>query len=198
MLLTKKQQQILIGTILGDGHLENNGRGARLRVDHTLKQEDYVRWKHAEFGSFVTAKPRVIRSFHKTSEKFYERLHFSTFSSDVFLEWKNLFYKNKKKIIPKNIQSILTSPLSLAVWYMDDGYKRNDCNALRLNTDLFSIAEQQLLSRCLKKNFGIDSKIHKKGKSYCLYVPQKSSKKFCELVRPYMVDSLLYKVSLTP
>ena len=198
MLLTKKQKEILIGTMLGDGHLEKNGRGARLRVDHTLKQDDYVHWKYTEFKDFATAKPRVIRSFHKNSKKFYERSHFSTFTSDIFLKWQDLFYENKRKIIPTNIQSLLTSPLTLAVWYMDDGYKRNDCNALRLNTDLFSLAEQHLLAQCLKENFGIDSKVHKKGKSYCLYVPQKSSEKFCQLVRPYMVGSLLYKVSLTP
>ena len=81
---------------------------------------------------------------------------------------------------------------------MDDGYKRNDCNAIRINTDLFQLNEQKLLVDCLKSNFWIDSVIHKKGKTYNIYVPVKSSKRFCEIIKPYILDSLLYKVSLTP
>ena len=113
------------------------------------------------------------------------------------MEWRNLFYQDKIKVIPKNISKILTSPLSLAIWFMDDGYKRNDCNALRISTDLFKLQEQQLLVKCLKDNFGVDSAIHKKGKTYNIYIPERSSRKFCELIRPYFIDSLLYKVSLT-
>lgn len=55
------------------------------------------------------------------------------------------FYPERKKIIPHNIQSFLHDPLSLAVWFMDDGYKRSDCNALRLGTDSFTKDEQYLL-----------------------------------------------------
>ena len=92
----------------------------------------------------------------------------------------------------------MVSPLSLAIWFMDDGYKRNDCNAFRLNTDLFTYDEQKLLVSCLKENFGIGSTIHKKGKTFNIYIPERSSRKFCEIVKPHILDSLLYKVSLTP
>lgn len=197
-MLSQRQKEILIGTILGDGHLEQNGKGVRLRVDHGMSQSDYVMWKFEEFKNLATNKPRIIRSFHKKNKKHYERLHFSTYSNGLFVEWRNLFYKDKIKIIPQNISKILISPLSLAIWFMDDGYKRNDCNALRINTDLFIFQEQQTLVKCFKNNFGIDSTIHKKGKTYNIYIPEKSSKKFCDLVKPYFLDSLLYKVSLTP
>ena len=197
-MLSQRQKEILVGTMLGDGHLEQNGRGVRLRVDHGMAQQDYVLWKYQEFQKFATNRPRVIKSFHKKEQKVYERLHFSTYSNGIFQDWRDLFYKNKIKIIPKNINKILVSPLSLAVWIMDDGYKRNDCNAIRINTDLFQLNEQKLLVDCLKSNFWIDSVIHKKGKTYNIYVPVKSSKRFCEIIKPYILDSLLYKVSLTP
>ena len=198
MLLSQRQKDILIGTILGDGHLEKNGKGVRLKVDHGMMQSGYLNWKYVEFKNLAPSKPRTIRSFHKKEQKFYERLHFATFSNGVFAEWRNLFYEQRVKIIPPNIDKILVSPLSLAVWFMDDGYKRNDCNALRLNTDLFTYEEQELLQKCLYANFGIISTIHRKGKTYNLYIPERASKKFCELIRPYCLDSLLYKVSLTP
>ena len=197
-MLSERQQQILVGTILGDGHLEQNGKGVRLRVDHGMTQQDYVLWKFEVFRNLVPSAPRVIKTFHKREQKHYERMHFSTYSNGIFQKWRDMFYQDKVKIIPKNIKKILCSPLSVAVWMMDDGYKRNDCNALRLNTDLFSYDEQKLLVDCLHANFGIETTIHKKGKTFNIYIPERSSQKFCEMVRPHVLDSLLYKVSLTP
>ena len=183
-MLSKQQKEVLVGTILGDGHLEQNGKGVRLRVDHGMSQKDYVLWKYKVFQNFVPSKPRIISEYHKKEQKHYERLHFSTYSNGVFQEWRDLFYRNKIKIVPQNIKELLVSPVSLAVWMMDDGYKRNDCNALRLNTDLFSYDEQELLTNCLQENFGIEATIHKKGKTFNIYIPERSSRKFCELVRP--------------
>ena len=72
MLLSKRQKEILIGTILGDGHLEKNGNGIRLRVDHGMNQSEYLKWKFKEFENLATNKPRVVRAFHKRNNKFYE------------------------------------------------------------------------------------------------------------------------------
>ena len=69
-MLSQRQKEILVGTMLGDGHLEQNGRGVRLRVDHGMAQQDYVLWKYQEFQKFATNRPRVIKSFHKKSRKF--------------------------------------------------------------------------------------------------------------------------------
>jgi hypothetical protein len=42
--LTKKQRGIIVGLLLGDGHLEtqNNGKTYRLKVEHSLEQKDYT------------------------------------------------------------------------------------------------------------------------------------------------------------
>ncbi len=197
MLLSPRQNAILVGTILGDGHLEKNGHGVRLKVGHGLNQSEYTMWKYNEFKNVVPSVPRLVKEFHKRRQKSDESLHFATFSDLELLKWRNVFYKDKVKIIPKNISEILTSPLSLAVWFMDDGYKRNDCNALRISTDSFSFNEQELLVRCLHKNFGIRSTIHKKSRAYNIYVPQSFTQKFCAIVKPHIINSLLYKVSLT-
>lgn len=61
---------------------------------------------------------------------------FYTKYSKTFTEYRNLFYlkqKNsffEKKNVPVNIADILTHPLALAVWYLDDGTKRNDTKSL--------------------------------------------------------------------
>lgn len=198
MQLSNRQKEILIGMILGDGHLEKNGNNVRLRVDHGENQEKYLRWKYFEFKNIIPSNPRLIQETDKRTEKIYKRWHFSTYSLDVFNAYRNIFYRGKKKIVPKNISKLMNSPLSLAIWFMDDGHKRSDCNALRLNTDSFQIQEQELLQECLKKNFGIDNKLHKKGKFWNIYIPSSETRKFCEIVKPFIVSGMNYKISLTP
>ena len=196
--ITKRQKEILIGMLLGDGCLEKNGQNVRLRIDHGINQKDYLNWKYREFKNLATAKPRlVIGRIHRKTGKLYPRWHFSTFSFSGLNTFRDKFYFRKKRV-PIDIQKFLRSPLSLAVWFMDDGYKRNDCNALRINTDCFNHREQELLQRCLKDNFGINSRIHKKGKFWNIYIPNLEAKKFCDTVKPYIIPQMGYKISLTP
>jgi hypothetical protein len=197
MILTKQQKEIIIGSILGDGCLEKNGNHTRLRIEHSDNQKKYLDWKCQRLGNFAT-KPRKAKSYHYSAEKYYERWHFSTLSKPVFDIYWQVFYQQGKKIIPKTINNLLTSPLSLAVWFMDDGYKRNDCNALRINTDSFSESEQESLQKCLDDNYGIKSNLHKKAKTWNIYIPQSSAEKFCGIVKPYILPSLKYKITLTP
>lgn len=83
--LTKRQKEILIGMLLGDGCLEKNGRNVRLRIDHGTKQKDYLDWKYEELQNLATAKPRlVIGKIDIRTKKRYQRWHFSTFSLYCF------------------------------------------------------------------------------------------------------------------
>lgn len=194
MYLSYRQKEILIGTLLGDAHLEKNGRNVRLRIDHAEGQENYLRWMWLEFKNFVYAPPKLVQEIDKRSGKVYRRWHFSTYSVDVFNFYWKLFYRNKVKIVPGNIIKLLYSPLSLAVWFMDDGYKRNDCNALRLNTDSFQLQEQRLLQKCLKKNFKIESNLHRKGRFWTIYIPSPEARKFCRIIKPYIIPGMEHKI----
>jgi len=198
MQLSLRQKEILIGSLLGDAHLEKNGRNVRLRVSHKESQENYLRWKQTEFSSLPCSKPRLVCEVDKRNDKTYKSWHFSTYSLEVFNSYWKKFYKNRIKIIPKDIRELANSPLSLAVWFMDDGYKRNDCNALRLNTDSFSLYEQKLLQECLRRSFKINSRIHKKGKYWNIYIPSLEAIEFCRIIKPYIPLEMKYKISLTP
>lgn len=54
------------------------------------------------------------------------------------------FLSGGRKRVPQEIEALL-SPLALAVWYMDDGHRRRDCNALRINTHAFTYEENERL-----------------------------------------------------
>jgi len=104
-----------------------------------------------------------------------------------------MFYIKKKKVIKKEIESYIT-PLSLAVWFMDDGSKLG--STVRIATNNFETHETQNLCNILKKKYDLNCSVQKAGGCYTnsiLYIKKNSLKTFYNLVKPYMVGSMLYK-----
>ena len=192
--MTSRQRNIITGLLLGDGHLEQNGRYVRLKVDQACAHADYINWLYGELKNLISKCPVLISEKDKRTGKIYERLHFATRSVFGLQQWHDAFYRNRKKIVPPNIGQLLRSNITLAVWLMDDGYKRNDCAAIRLNTDSFSYDENRKLIRCLEKNFKIKSHLHRKGKWFNIYIPKHEALKFSFLVKPYVLPSFRHKL----
>lgn len=107
------------------------------------------------------------------------------------------------KKVPLNISEILTDPLALAVWYLDDGTKRSDTESCRIATQSFSQKENQLLQECLKINFNINAKIEDWGKTklgdttYSLAILSKDFTRFRDQIYDIVkaeIPSMLYKL----
>ncbi len=106
-----------------------------------------------------------------------------------------MFYPENRKKVPLNIKEIFRSPLSLAVWYMDDGHRRTDCRALRIGTHAFQEGEINRLMETIESNFGIRTVMHRAGKTHhIIYIAGKNAQKFCSLIRCYVPPSMEYKL----
>lgn len=197
-MISSRAKEIIIGTIIGDGHLAQLKTGARLEVGHSEKQKDYVFWKHRELSELVKARPHSLEISDERFRAKYQQWRFKTLIHPYLSKMHHLFYSGNKKIIPQKIFSLLQSPLSLAIWFMDDGGRRNDCYGLFLNTLSFTKEEHVLLQQVLKQNFALDSRIHWIQDGYRLYIPSHNAKHFCELVFPFMIPSMIYKLSFNP
>ena len=198
-LTSSRLKEITLGTLLGDGFLQPMKNGnVRLEINHSSNQKEYLEWKYLKFKKFVRAKPYFVKIHDKRYKKDYFQWRFKTRSDKFFIPFYNYFYKKGKKQIHKNIIEILKSPLSLAVWFMDDGGRRNDSYGLFLNTLSFSLKEQKTLVECLKKNFSLESRIHWIQCGYRLYIPSKEAKRFCKIVNPYLLPTMKYKLSYNP
>jgi hypothetical protein len=81
---------------------------------------------------------------------------------------------------------------------MDDGGRRNDCYGLFLNTLSFTKTEHILLQLCLRNNFSLYSRLHWIQDGFRLYIPSSDAKRFCEIVHPYMIPDMQYKLSYDP
>ena len=193
-MLKEPLHSVIIGSLLGDGCLEKNGCMYRMRFDHSIKQVSYIKWKYNMIKEIAACEPKKIEVYDVRKNKKYWHVRFCTKSMKelkIYYEW---FYFKAKKNVPKNIELLMNSELALAVWYMDDGHRRTDCKALRLNTQSFSTEEINLLIKVLDKNFGIKSKIHKAGKYNVIYIPSSSAKQFCNLIHRYIPPEMGYKL----
>jgi len=115
---------------------------------------------YQELKNIAANQPSKIAYKDKRIGKIYHSFRFATKSVSSLDYWYNLFYKDGNKVVPKNITDLLISPLSLAIWYMDDGYRRIDCKGSYLCTSAYTKSEQLLLQKVLKRNFSLNTRLH--------------------------------------
>lgn len=197
-MLTPQQNELLIGGILGDCYVEKTHENSRVAFDHSIAQLEYVEWKHSVLQPYSTKIVKYSVVDKRNNETYY-KVRFKTLTNPIFNPYHELFYVNKTKIVPTTIKDYLKTELALAVWYLDDGALRTDCKGLRLHTNSFSYDEVMILKNLLLENFKINSKPHKRGKGYNLYIgtSHKQSEKFCDIIRPVVaskIPSMLYKL----
>lgn len=191
---SKRQREIIIGKLLGDGHLETQtfGKTYRLKIEHSIKQKDYVEWVCDELKNCVVTAPKHKKQ--QVNGKSYEKCWFNTISSGLFRFYGQQFYKNGKKIVPKRIYKWLT-PLALSVWFMDDGnIKSKECKGRILNTQSFDNASLKLLQSAIMKNFNIQTTLRKQKEGKQIYILAEEYEKFKETVDKYILPSMKYKL----
>lgn len=189
--LSSLQREIVVGLALGDGHLEtNNGKTYRLMVEHGIQQKEYLDWIYNQFQEWTGTPPKLKL---KNGKPF--SYHFSTYSHELLGFYGEKFYFNKKKVMPEIIEELIT-PLSLAIWFMDDGsLKSKRHNTYIIHTLGFQKAELERIQEVLKRKFEIETRLHKQKEKYLrLYILSKSALKFRKIVSPHILPSLEYKL----
>ena len=163
---------VLIGSILGDTHLEKrkNGIGTRIIFEQSNRNVEYLMWYLKFFstrGYCTLNKPKLKTRIKKDNKVFLQyRVSSFTFTS---LNWLHTtFYLNNKKTIPSNLGIYLT-PLALAIWFMNDGSKLG--KGARIATNCFSLEDLKFLCIILKDKYNLDFSIHSaRNKGNILYI----------------------------
>jgi hypothetical protein len=209
MPLTQEQKDLLAGTLLGDGNLqtETQGRTWRYRALHKSEHVDYLQHKYEILKEFCTTLPVYSEVLDNRTNKSYKRWNFNTTIQNSFRHYGNIFYtydaQQKKMIkhVPLNIRQLLT-PRAIAYWYMDDGSIKwlGHSNAMRICTESFNETDVSRLKNALKDLYDIDTQLTQKTTEnkfvgYRLSINEENSSKFRELIKPYLVDCMRYKVS---
>jgi hypothetical protein len=182
--LNSLQRELIVGSLLGDAYLMPTTSGFCFRVNHGMQQRDYVDWKFNMLAELVRTPPRE-------SGRCY---YFRTVTHPEFSHYRDYFYAGHRKIVPMTLLSEQFSEFSLAVWLMDDGAV--DRKQLRLNTQSFSFTENEALASFLRAKFGIETRLNRDKDRYRLRVNDASIQRLKDLVGPYLIPSMLYKLPL--
>ena len=195
---SEEMQSIIVGSLLGDSHLEKRkgGVGTRLVLEQSGKNVEYLMWFHKKLSSegyCSEKKPKLKIRVRKKGIFYSYTVNSYTFKSLNKLH--EMFYESnngvRRKVIPKDID---LNPLVLAVWFMEDGSKSND--TIRIATNNFEKEEVEYLCKLLRERYGIKASAQKGGKSkgYILFIYKSSKEIFEGLVRKHMVKSKYNKL----
>jgi len=187
MNITEFQEQIILGTLLGDATISKLSKTNTCRIswEHSLKQENYALWK-AKNSLINFSIYKRSRLDTRTNNIYNSIICYSI--KDNYKYYKELFYKNNKEITEEILNKL--KPLAIAVWYMDDGniyYNSNNCH---LNLAVNSFENKQLIINWFKNNYDLNFKIS--GKSIRL-TSKKECEKFMNIVEQYIHEDLKYK-----
>ena len=195
--MTRKQKAVVIGSILGDGYLQKTGKNnARLRFEHSIKQKEYLLWKYQILSNYFQSKPQYLERKNAKFGKTYQYIRAQSYSGSEFGKLLKLFYQNSKKVVPENIPNLLKDPLSLAVWFMDDGYYYPRDKMAYIYLPKYDPDSVKNLLFALKENFGLSPslKIKKRGE-YVLIFSVYETKKLMEMIKLLVIPTMYYKLS---
>lgn len=188
MRWSHEQMQILLGTILGDAHLEWSSKTSVPCYQLVLggRQRGYL-----EFVRDRLAPKAKIRS-RKNGDSCSFRF------TDVSLTdlYQRVYYQGKKTVT-KGILSMLDER-GLAVWYVDDGYLARG-KYVELCTHGFTKKENDLIAGFLNAEWQLEAEVYyskrrkKSSGGYFIHLGKVGSMRFLTLANNFILEELRYK-----
>jgi hypothetical protein len=209
IVLTKTQEQMILGSLLGDMNIWRQHKGVsgishpELRISHSVKQREYVWWKYEILKNIARKEPyEIIQKtgfgaglgscrFETKSLKCFEPIY------DVVIG------KDGKKHITQEWLDKIAEPIALATWYMDDGSR--GCGngdrikpwfAMGLSTD----NEVSIMRHWLDDTWGLKTS-YRRARGYynentyaILQISLRYREKFKNIIETNVISSMRYKV----
>lgn len=184
---TQRQLEILIGHILGDGSLRRDGANTTGKISQGIAQLDYATWKANELKPLAGE----IKVFVRKTADHRTGIHYSSADAHIYanpeLNWLYyMFYATSKKELNEDLIEYIT-PLSLAVWFMDDGFLSTS-GGYCIATQSFN--RVSLIKKIFSK-FGIEVTVTKAG---ITYIKKGTAQRFVNFILPHIHDTLRYKL----
>jgi recombination protein RecA len=195
--LSAFQWQVVRGGLMGDGALSptRSGGGARFRFGHGAEQVDYGDWKASLFANID--KSRSVRK--NDGAVFYDLTPLPELA-----ELRRSVYQDGKKVFDEDFLKSLT-PLSLAVWYMDDGTFTLRAKGVQVRTqdgsgraeicvEAMAPTTRLRLAEHLQDTWGITPRlVSKAGKAVFVFSKDETAKLHA-LIAPFVHPSMEHKL----
>lgn len=206
---------IIIGGLLGDftarrgknNIINNNNDGVTITIAQSDIHKDYLFWLWDIFTKHDLCSDRIpklesIHSFYKGKSIINYKYVLYISKRIAFIPiYEAFFQKNDNNKYIKGIYNYdliykYFTPLSLAIWVMDDGTNIN--GHIKLCTDSFTLETVELLQKLLLNKYNIETSLHNAGNNknnkYRIYIKAKSMPIIIKLIKPYIHPSFNYKL----
>ena len=194
--LSDLQWQVILGGLMGDGALSptKSGGGARFRLGHGAKQAVYADWKASLFANIGSS-----RSTNGDGAVFHDMR-----ALPELAELREAVYVGGKKVLSEDYLKQLT-PLSLAIWYMDDGTFALRAKGLQERTrdgsgrsdiciEAMEPTSRIRLLEHLRDTWGITPNLISRAGKAVLVFPKDETAKLHALIAPFVHPSMDYKL----
>jgi hypothetical protein len=172
--LSGVQHELVIGCLLGDGAMRCK-TNALLEINHSVHQRSYVDWKHRHLAELVSTPPKV-----RNGNGGRLAYRFVTRSLPELTPYFRLFYGSDGKQVP----DLVLTPLTMAVWFMDDGARSR--NAVYLNTQKFNEMSQRKLLSLLLEQWGIMATVNRDKSYYRIRISVEGTARLASLIEPHL------------
>ena len=207
-------KSLIVGLLLGNGQLNYwfKTNRTQLVVAHDHRYKEYSNYLHSLLykSKYCSSEPpQYKKDFNYNIKKpnleedqkdklgWYKcRYYIYSYFLDYFTIFYKIFYQYGKKIIPINIEELLT-PSALAIFIMDNSTSQK--SGLLLHTNEFTKSDVQLLREILFDKYGLitnlrtslnkDSGLYQ----YNIYFVAESIHDLINIIKPYLHPSMYKK-----
>lgn len=187
---------LIVGSLLGNSYMKKNKSDNSIIISFVKCSNniEYLMWFHkllANEGFLKQKKPKLKKIIYKKNKVLYM---YSIDSYNLYnLNWLyKIFYNSSdKKIIPDNF-SLLLTPLSLTIWYLE-----NNPKMLNLELSKFEIKNKDLdnILKVFKEKFNIEITINLENKNNVVfYIKKISINTFSNIINSNLLPSLMFKL----
>lgn len=194
--LSEQAKEVILGSLLGDGSLKIHApyRNARFSFRHSVGQEPYFNWKKNQLKEISSQKCYWLQKADQKSYGRQPKLRYQSLALESLSELYDLTHKRGRLQIRRKWLNRLT-PLSLAIWWMDDGSIISNGRKGVICTDGFDEDAVKTLAKYLQKVWSV--KVHiaavkkpqdgKKENYFRLWLRSTEElKKFLRIILPYI------------
>lgn len=197
--------------IFGDGYVQVRKRkqsgkyeyvSRELRVYHSIKQIQYVRYKAELVRRILGGDFKVCIHENTGPGKRYTLCGFSK-SHKSFGYLRDWFYPEGRKAFTRFTLNMLT-PHGLAIWWMDDGHlhlnHRKDGTLSSVSGVLCTYCQKEeadLICEVLSSRFKLEARtgFEKAKGSYIVRLNNASCRRLQELIEPFIITEMQYKIN---
>ena len=188
--LNEIQRDLVVGSLLGDGHIDKREGQSLFIVSHAQNQKDYLYWKYEILKDFCNIPPRKYegkeRVFGNKAYMCQDHYRIATRLIDDLDKYKIMS-------ISEIIKEL--NEFSLSIFVLDDGYREKG-GRWQLCVAMFSDEDKQVFINKLNNEFGIDGYICSCDNRYINFTKE-NSKKLDKIILaniPNELDVIKYKI----